>query len=321
MSKNVLILGANGHLGRVVVQEFANAGWTVLAQARRPLIDPAKGKVQHIGATLEGVVALAKNAGGVDVVINALSPLYTAWNTEAIPMARAASEVALQLGATLIFPGNVYNFGKDMPAVLSETTAQHPSAQKGLIRCQIEQELKDRATDGLRSIVLRAGDFFGGYSSGSWMDLAITKNLTKGRAAYPGPMEVVHSWAYLPDFARTLVALAESRSQCGAHEVFHFPGHAITGSRLIAALTQVAQRSRIIGPGERLKPGGFPWRMVRIGGLLMPMWREISKMRYLWSVPHRLSGDKLEKIIGTIPCTPLEQALAACCSDLPGKPA
>ena len=224
-------------------------------------------------------------------------------------MAYAASDVALQLGATLIFPGNVYNFGAAMPAVLTETTEQYPTTQKGMLRCQMEQALKDRAADGLRSIVVRAGDFFGGPGNGTWMDISILKNLAKGRVTYPGRMDAIHSWAYLPDLAHTMVALAEVRSQCGAHEVYHFPGYALTGAQFVDALTCAARRTHILQPGVALKVSGFPWPMVRLGGLLVPMWRELCKMRYLWDVPHRLQGDKLARVIGAVPHTPIEQAL------------
>lgn len=309
MSKSVLVLGANGRLGRVVVQAFADAGWTVLAQARRPLPEPASANVRHVSAPLGGVAALVESMGGADVVVNAINPLYTRWDSEALPMARAANDVALRLGAVMIFPGNVYNFGASMPALLTETSEQHPTTQKGMIRRQMEQELRDRAADGLRSLVVRAGDFFGGPGSGTWMDMAILKNLAKGRATYLGPMNVVHSWAYLPDLARTTVALAEVRSQCAVHEVFHFPGHAVTGTQFVDALTDAARRTHILAPNGTLKVAGFPWPIVRLGGLLIPIWREVCKMRYLWNVPHRLSGDKLAQAIGAIPHTPIEQAL------------
>lgn len=39
------------------------------------------------------------------------------------------------------------------------------------------------------------------------------------------------------------------------------------------------------------------------------MWRELAEMRYLWDVPHRLSGDRLASLLGPIPATPLDQAL------------
>jgi hypothetical protein len=41
------------------------------------------------------------------------------------------------------------------------------------------------------------------------------------------------------------------------------------------------------------------------------MGRELAEIEYLWRVPHRLSGTRLESVIGTLPHTPLEAAVAA----------
>jgi hypothetical protein len=43
----------------------------------------------------------------------------------------------------------------------------------------------------------------------------------------------------------------------------------------------------------------------------MALGRELSELEYLWRVPHRISGDKLQSVIGQIPHTPLPQAIAA----------
>jgi hypothetical protein len=41
------------------------------------------------------------------------------------------------------------------------------------------------------------------------------------------------------------------------------------------------------------------------------MGRELAEMEYLWRVPHRISGDQLRSVIGEVPQTPLDQAIAA----------
>jgi nucleoside-diphosphate-sugar epimerase len=118
--------------------------------------------------------------------------------TQAEPLTRCAIETARRVGAILMFPGNVYNFGKKMPELLQESTAQTPSTRKGRIRVELENLLREVAGSGLRSVVIRAGDFFGGPGRGSWFDLIIAKSLRKGIAVYPGPLHAIHAWAYCP---------------------------------------------------------------------------------------------------------------------------
>ena len=70
-------------------------------------------------------------------------------------------DVAQRLGARFMLPGNVYNFGERMPALLRPDTPQRPSTRKG------PHPLRARSRDARarrqrpRSVVIRAGDFFG----------------------------------------------------------------------------------------------------------------------------------------------------------------
>ena len=114
----VLVLGANGRVGLAVAQAFAAAGWTVFAQVRR---DPAKEMPPSavvVRASLDVPETIASAARGASIVVFAVNPVYTAWVTEAVPGLRQGISIAGLLGARLLFPGNVYNYGAGMPAVL-----------------------------------------------------------------------------------------------------------------------------------------------------------------------------------------------------------
>ena len=85
-----------------------------------------------------------------------------------------------------MFPGSVWNFGRDMPEVIDENTPMQPTMRKGRMRVEIEQRIREACDRGMRAIVLRAGDFFGS-GRGSWFDLVVVKELEKNRITYPGP--------------------------------------------------------------------------------------------------------------------------------------
>jgi len=303
----VLILGANGRFGAAAVSAFAAAGWRVLAQARRaPSSLPAGAR--HVATAIEDTAALATEAAGARAVVYAVNPPYTQWARQALPLARAGMDVAQRLGATFMLPGNVYNFGTSMPPLLREDTPQRADTRKGRIRRDLEAELAARAQRGLRSVVLRAGDFFGG-GSGSWLDLVIVRSLRAGKLVYPGPLERAHAWAYLPDLARAFVRLA-ARDGCAAATRLHFAGHTLTGAELLAGLERAAGRIGIVPP-RGWRHGAMPWPIIRAGGLVVPMWRELAEMAYLWRVPHALDGTALCAAIGEPTRTPLDAALSA----------
>ena len=312
-SRTALVLGANGRFGRAAIQAFAAAGWRVLAQARRtPSALPAGAR--HLDVALEDTDALAAAAAGAQAVVYAVNPLYTEWGERMLPLARQGMAVAERLGALFMLPGNVYAYGESMPALLSENTPERPSTEKGLLRAALEAELRTRAAAGrLRAVVIRAGDFYGGEGRGSWFDLVIVKSLAAGKLVYPGPLDLPHAWAYLPDLARAFVAVAErhlAASDAPAFESLHFAGHTLTGAELLDLVEAVADH---LGrrPARGFRRGGMPWALLRVAGLVVPMLREVARMSYLWRVPHALDGRQLQARIGRLPQTAPREAIRA----------
>ena len=241
-----------------------------------------------------------KEARGTDIVLHALNAPYPGWAQHALPLAYSAIEAAEQSGATLMFPGNLYNYGAGMPAVLDEATEMQPTSNKGKIRNEIELRLREASDRGVRTIVLRAGDFFG-RGRGSWFDLVLIKELAKNKITYPGPLDVVHEWAYLPDYIDALIRLATIRDRLGQYEAFGFPGHAVTGQEFVSAIAKAS--------GRKLKVGHINWWMMRTFGSIWKMGRELTEIGYLWQVPHQIDGAKLNAAIGAVPHTPLATAV------------
>src|SRR5262249_37435263 len=100
----------------------------------------------------------------------------------------------------------------------------------------------------------------------------------------------------------------ERRATLGTFESFGFAGHAVTGRQMIDALAVAAQRE--------LQVKRMGWWMVKTGGRLFAMGRELAELEYLWRVPHRISGDQLEAVIGSLPETQFERAVAAALKEM-----
>ena len=190
-----------------------------------------------------------------------------------------------------------------MPVELTEDTPMRPTTEKGRIRVAMKEMFRQESerAGGVQTIVLRAGDYFGGTGTGSFFDLVSVSKLGKGVFTAAGPENLVHEWAYLPDFAQAFVKLAAFREKLRPYENLNFPGHAITELQLKAAVEKATGRS--------LKLAHLPWRVMRLLGLFQPMMRELAKMSYLRFEPHRLVSARLASLIGEIPHTPLEEAV------------
>ncbi|HLK84733.1 MAG TPA: NAD-dependent epimerase/dehydratase family protein [Xanthobacteraceae bacterium] len=303
MKGRIVILGGAGRLGRAAAQAFRAAEWQVASLVRGSSAEGAASGTEIIEVDARDAESVVAAASGADVVLHALNLPYTEWARLALPFADTAIAAARANGATLVFPGNLYNYGADMPARIDETAPMHPTSRKGAVRAAIETRMREAADGGLRTIVLRAGDYFGGEGRGSWFDRIVVREIAAGRLTYPGPLDVVHEWAYLPDFAQALVQLVERRRQLAPFATFGFPGHAVTGREFVAAISRVCRRE--------FKVDFMPWRLLKLMSVVVPVFRELADISYLWSTPHAIDGARLAQVIGDVPRTPLDRAIAA----------
>lgn len=311
-TSTVLILGARGRLGLAAARAFAQAGWRVFGQIRPGATAPVVPGVQWLAHDLQDTAGLVAVTGGARVVLHALNPAYTAaaWREQAPGLMTAALALARALHATLMLPGNVYNYGEDMPVVLQESTPPRARHELGRIRVALEQQMAQAVEDSggaMRALVLRAGNFFGA-SEGTLLDKMVAPQLPRGRVSWMGDLDVSTPWAYLPDLARTLVMLAE-RSDLAPFETFHFAGHQVTARQWMAVLGQVALEQGWLQPGEALTVRRVPLWFFRLFGLVSPTLATIAQTGYLFSTPHRLDNTRLVQWLGAEPRTPFELAV------------
>ena len=197
--------------------------------------------------------------------------------------------------------------GTDREAVAFERQPQRGEAAFDQVVGGVADQRVACQLGGFTASVLRAGDFFGA-GTGNWFDQAIAKSLRAGKLVYPGPLDVPHAWAYLPDLARAFVRVAEL-PRVQAFQTWHFEGDTLTGAQLLAAL-EVAARELGVAPPQGFRHGGLPWGVISAIGLVVPKWRELARMAYLWRVPHALDGRSLAALSGTDQAvTPLAAAL------------
>ncbi|WP_395700483.1 NAD(P)H-binding protein [Aquabacterium sp.] len=293
----VLVLGANGRLGAAAVQAFARAGWQVVAQARQPAREPLPAGVQWLQADVLDHAAIVRAVPRAALIVHAVNPHYARWATLLPPITDSVIAIARATGATVMLPGNVYNFGRALPPVLTESTPFVANTEKAAQRIALEEAL---AGSGVRSIVIRAGDFLG--ERGTWMDLAIARSVPRGRVSYPGPVDLPHAWAWLPDLAEVFVRVAAQRAQLPPHASLHYAGLTLTGTELMDAIDAAV--------GRRLQRRPFAWWQWQLVAPVMPIVRAVLGMRYLWQRPHRLDDSRLRALIGPPPQTPLAEVVA-----------
>jgi nucleoside-diphosphate-sugar epimerase len=304
-----LILGITGAIGGAIATALASRGYAIRALTRGgsrklPLAYPVEWLDGDVADRDRVIVA----AQGAALIVHAVNPPgYTKWRQIAMPQLANTIAAAQATGATILFPANVYVYNPVSGALVDETTPMAPKTRKGQVRLEMETMLADAAArHGVRTIAVRAGDFFGPGVTNSWFSQAIAKG---GRAAKvlhdlsdPG---VGHAWAYVPDLAETFARLADRRDSLAPYEMVHFNGHWTDPGRAMAEATQ-----RVIGRADLpIKP--FSRLSIYLGAPFVRFLLEVIEMLWLWRHPLRLNNAKLERLIGPEPHTPLADAIAA----------
>jgi nucleoside-diphosphate-sugar epimerase len=306
-SKTALVIGATGGFGGATARALASHGWRVRALHRNPqAARTATGLAAEWvkgDAMVEADVRRA--AEGASAIVHAANPPgYKNWAGTVLPMMEASIAAARAEGARILLPGNVYNYGPDARGLIAEDAPQHPQTRKGKIRVVMEQRLRDAGQQGVKSVVLRPGDFFGLGAQSNWMGAGIIQAGKPVRSlTYPGPLEVRHAWAYLPDLGETAARLLDREADLAAVASFQFGGHALTGRELVAAFEAVL--------GRKLPVRGFPWLAMAAITPFNETLRELSEMRYLWRETVLMDNRRLVDFLGAEPHTPIEQALEA----------
>jgi len=280
MEQTVLILGANGRFGTNAANAFAAAGW----------------KVRKFDRSHDQLERAAK---GADVIVAAWNPPYQDWAKQVPALHATVRKAALANDATVIVPGNVYVFGPDAPLPWGRDTPHLATNPLGRIRIEMEDAYR---REGVRTILLRSGDFLDTSASGNWFDGFMAKPLNKGIFTSPGRGDIPHSWGYLPDLARAAVALAEKRDTLDRYADIPFAGYTLCTEEIVAVISKITGRTITMK-----KMVWWPMNFVRP---FMPMLNGVFEMRYLWNLPHHMDGSTFDRLLPDFEHTPVEQALA-----------
>jgi nucleoside-diphosphate-sugar epimerase len=302
-SKIALVIGANGGIGKETCMALKRHGWQVRALVRTLPADTDKGITWIKGDAMQLADVLAASEGAAVIVHAVNPPGYRGWEQVVLPMIDNTIEAAKANHARIVLPGTVYNYGPDAFPLLREDSPQHPLTRKGEIRVEMERRLAAATNAGVRTLVLRCGDFIGPHAGNNWLSQGLVKaGSPVKKLGYPGDYNVGHAWAYLPDVAQTIARLLEREDALADFETFHFGGYWLDGHGMLDAVRRATRDPHIAA-------GRFAWWMTAALAPFMETLREVRKMRYLWKSPVQLDDRKLVTFLGEKPYTPIDDAL------------
>ncbi len=296
------VVAGAGPIGTTTALQLAQAGHEVRVVTRsgsgpdHPAVERVRGDITEPGT-------LDRLAAGADALYNCANPPYTNWRADWPPLAAAFLRAAESSGAVLVAATNVYGYGPvDHP--MREDDPFLATTVKGPIRSQMWLDMLAAHEAGrIRATEARASDFFGPLATHTHLgDTAIGAVLQGRVARVVGNPDTAHSWTYVPDIARTLVALAGDERAWG--RPWHVPTNPAVPQRRV--LERVAQLAGV----RPARVSGTPRWVVRAIGLANKEMREIAEMTYQFDRDFVLDSSAATATFGLEP-TPMEEALAA----------
>lgn len=300
-----LILGATGGIGGETAAALERHGWRIRALSRSGKPPGAQNNWEWVGGDATDKTSVVNASKGVSAIAHAVNPPgYKNWAQLVLPMIDNTVEAARESGARILLPGTIYNYGDDAFPVLREDSPQHATTHKGRIRIALEQRLENAAQDNVRSLIVCFGDFFGPKPGASWFSQVLVKAGKPIRSiTYPGKKRVGHEWAYLPDAAETFALLLNREAELQTFARFHFRGHWDSdGMEMTSAIAKAVGKSK-------LPVKSMPWLLFKAASYFNETMRELYAVRPLWERPIELDNQKLVRLLGTEPHTPLDVAV------------
>lgn len=295
------ILGA-GFIGAELTRQLLAAGNQVVVGTRSGTQLPGASAVTVDASDTE---ALSQALIGAETLYVCTNPPYHLWAEEWPPIGKAIIAAARSTGAKLIMMGNLYAHGIPSGQMTAQTPF-NPEDSKGKIRAELSEAIfaADRRGE-IQASEIRASDYFGpGAAGNAHLGEGFFRPVLAGKTAYAvGNPALQHSWAYLPDIARTMITVANNDDALGRPWITPHSSH--LDRRSIAALvTELA--------GIRNKPGnvvGIPPWLLRGIGLFNPRIREVAASSYQFTHEFIADSRETEARFG-LTATPFEEALS-----------
>lgn len=301
MANDLIVIFGTGPVGCWAARSLIERGLPVRAvnrSGRRPDLLPAEVELRAVDASDDRLAAGA--AAGASVVVQALNPPYDQWLDKFPPLQKAVMAAAERHGARYVSVENLYMY--DTSAPIREDARLAPTSRKGELRWRMGEEVMAAHLRGqLRATQLRSADYYGpGVTGSAWGERVFGPLVAGKTAQLTGSLDVPHAVAYIEDVGRAVAELATREEALG--RVWIAPHAPARTQREMVALAAA-------GAGVEPRASGMGPLMMRLGGLFVPMAREMVEMMYQFTKPFEVDSSRIERDFGLSP-TPLEEGMA-----------
>jgi nucleoside-diphosphate-sugar epimerase len=296
-----LIVGA-GPVGSTTAVRLADLGHrvTVLSRSGR---GPVHERIDLAVGDATDVDTLMGHLGESGALVNAANPPYHRWPQEWPPLHQAMTTAAERSGALLVLMDNLYAHGSGASMPMREDTPLAPTGSKGAVRAEMATSLMAAHDAGrLRAAIVRASDFYGPeVRTSAFGDRVVPRVIEGKKVSLLGSPDVPHAVSYMPDVAATIAAIVSQPPAAG--RTWLVPNApAVTQRQLVEEFARAA--------GTSAKVSTVPRIAITVGGVVVPLFRELKETWYQFAEPWTTDSTRTETELGVAP-TPLDEGVAA----------
>ena len=302
---NTLILGATGSIGYAVATNLLarHLPVTILVRNRTKAdaLFPSQPTLTVVEGDAQDAALLTRLATDKTHIFHGVNYPYHQWFGNMDTVTQTIIDAAAVSKATIVLPGNVYNFGIATEPI-REDSLPNPISRKGKLRVEIEAMLERAANAGTcRVLNVRLPDFWGPNVLNEGVKPIFVNALTGRAMPWLVTIDIPHQAVYTPDAAEIIVRLM-LRDSAKPHEIWNYGGSTLPTMRLwfgqISAIT-----------GKPLKTRVYSRFIIRLLGVFMPVLREVKEMIYLYENTVLLDDHKARAAFPDFQPTPMNQAL------------
>lgn len=296
-----LVVGA-GPVGSTTAVRLADIGHRVTVLSRSGK-GPAHPGVDLVVGDANDPDTLARHLDGSGALVNAANPPYHRWPQDWPPLHRAMCAASERTGALLVVMDNLYAFGAGAAMPMREDSPLHPTGHKGAVRAEMATSLMEAHAAGrLRAAIVRASDFYGpGVRTSAFADRVVPQVIAGKKVSLLGSLDVPHVVSYMPDVAATIAAVI-TRPHAAGHTWLVPNSPAVTQRQVVEAFARAA--------GTTVKVSAVPRIAITVGGLVVPLFRELKETWYQFTEPWTTDSTRTETELGVAP-TSLDEGAAA----------
>ncbi|MGW3608399.1 NAD-dependent epimerase/dehydratase family protein [Micromonospora sp. NPDC005163] len=292
------VIVGTGPVGTATALLLAERGERVRVISRRGA-GPEHPAIERIAADAADADRLSVLTDGAQALYNCANPAYHRWPIDWPPLAGALLAAAERTGAVLATVGNLYRYGP-VDGPMTEQTPPNATGTKGRVRNQMWADaLAAHRAGRVRATEVRGSDYIG-VGGTSLAMMVLPRVLAGQRVFLPVNWDAPHTWTYIADVARTLVAAAAEERAWG--RAWHVP------SAPAAPMRELATRAATLAGTPTPKLIRMPYPVLWLGGLTNPFIRELRETAYQFDRPFLMDSTATTATLGVEP-TPLDRAL------------